>query len=179
MCDWRPVSVAPWVSASRWPASCRCAPSLQMGSRLRWRRKKYTATAIEARINPSLLIKNRKAILDCLLASGCLLLWFAPLYASDQGLLSGWEMSRKNPTTWIFPLLATLSFWSAWNGRYRIQLASVGMLVLYVNIVLTWSDADRFLNAFSAWMMLLVLIGASASTVNQGLDRLFGAQARS
>jgi len=130
-------------------------------------------------MNLGLLIKNRKAILDCLFATGCLLLWFAPLYASGTTILSGWELSREHPTTWIIPLIASIYFWSAWNGRYRIQLYSVGLLVLYVNIVLTWSDADRFLNVFSAWMMLLVLIGALASTIHQGLDRLFEDQARS
>lgn len=144
-----------------------------------WRCKKFSATVIEARMNWWLSIKNRKAILDCLLASGCFSLWFAPLYVSDSKLFSGWESSREHPITWLIPLAAIVYFWSAWYGRYRIQLVSVGMLVLYVNIVLTWNDANRFLNAFSAWLMLVVLIGAVASTIHQGFDRLFGEQARS
>lgn len=118
-----------------------------------------------------------KLILERLLALGLLAFWVVPLYSShgdplspNRDSLSPWTLSFQHPVIWLGLAFPLAFLWATWIRRYRLRLAAILALALFVDVVLTFFDGDRFIFELGTWLLLIVLIFALAATLEDGLN---------
>lgn len=80
---------------------------------------------------------NANQIVRGVFALALVLIWFLPLYVADAGVRSAWDLSGEHPALWAAPAIGAVFVWSVVTARYRVQLASLLALALFVDVVLT------------------------------------------
>lgn len=95
--------------------------------------------------------------------------WAVPLYTSNGGQLTGWNLSVEHSALWLVPVFLLVHLWASWTGRPWVRFGAIAGLVLIGDVAVTLVDGERVMLHSGAWFVLIVLIFAFAAALE---DRL-------
>ena len=120
---------------------------------------------------------NERPQLAKLLGIALLVAWAAPLYSSDRGVLTGFNLGGAHAAFGIVPLLLLVFAWASWTGRQWPRLGAIAAVTLFLDVAATLTDGERVLFHPTAWLALVVLICALAAALENRLGALLPARA--